>query len=419
MKIKKIIAGGLIGLSIFAQSSLLSFAGTAYYQIKSGDTYWKISDRYDIDLEELLDTNSDKNSSYLEVGQTILLPYDSNEKILYTVVNGDTYWKIAEKFGISTDEIIRANNAGSNSYLEVGDIVIVPQGNKIHIVQWGETYWKIAEKYGITTIDLLEANNAEKNDYLEVGDEIIIPTGNNGQETTSIVGMESYTNSSSSQPYITYEYYTVKEGDTYWTIANDFGVQVNDLYEANGANDNTVLNIGDTVKIPVYNIPITSTPGEQYGEYLDWWTQAQYVVPIGSVFKITDFYTGKSFMAKRTIGANHSDTETLTAEDTSIYLEIFGGSYSWEKRPVIIEYNGRKIAASMAGMPHAGNENAPAGEYTSWRSGDYGEGTNYDYIKGNNMDGHFDLHFKNSTRHIDGQIDSTHQNNVKIAAGQK
>ncbi|MCD5413697.1 MAG: hypothetical protein LR001_01645 [Clostridiales bacterium] len=122
-------------------------------------------------------------------------------------------------------------------------------------------------------------------------------------------------------------------------------------------------------------------------------------------------------MAKRTTGANHADVETLTLQDTNKMKEIWGGSLTWAKRPIIIEYNGRKLAASAAGMPHAGNDSAPGGEYTSWRSGDYSGGYNFDWVKNNAMDGVFDVHFFNSTRHKDGNIDDTHQRNVKISAG--
>ena len=52
---------------------------------------------------------------------------------------------------------------------------------------------------------------------------------------------------------------------------------------------------------------------------------------------------------------------------------IWGGSFNWNKRSVLVKYNGRTIAASAAGMLHAGNEGAPGGEWTSWRSDDYGE----------------------------------------------
>lgn len=39
------------------------------------------------------------------------------------------------------------------------------------------------------------------------------------------------------------------------------------------------------------------------------------------------------------------------------------------------------------------------------------------YIKDNNFNGHFDLHFKNSTRHKDGLVSPAHQEQIKIAAG--
>lgn len=167
----------------------------------------------------------------------------------------------------------------------------------------------------------------------------------------------------------------------------------------------------------MHNVPVKSTPGPQYGEALDWWTEAQYVIPIGADFEVLDYNTGKSFFARRTTGANHADCEALTAEDTQKIKEIWGGSFSWSKRPVLIKYNGRKIAASMAGMPHAGNDSAPADKWTSWRSDNWGAGPNYDYIKNNDMDGHFDIHFLNSTKHSDGAVDTGHQANIKISSG--
>ncbi|MDF2593454.1 MAG: Peptidoglycan-binding lysin domain, partial [Clostridia bacterium] len=76
-------------------------------------------------------------------------------------------------------------------------------------------------------------------------------------------------------------------------------------------------------------------------------------------------------------------------------------------------------AASMSSMPHAGNDAAAAGLWTSWRSEGYGAGTNFDWIKGNGIDGHFDIHFLNSTAHNTGLVNVSHQLNVKTAAGIK
>ena len=71
----------------------------------------------------------------------------------------------------------------------------------------------------------------------------------------------------------------------------------------------------------------------------------------------------------------------------------------------------------MAGMPHAGVDDAPAFAIIGGLSGGYGYGQNLDTIKKNNMDGVFDVHFINSKRHMDGGIAATedveHQNNIK------
>ncbi|WP_204524651.1 hypothetical protein [Litchfieldia alkalitelluris] len=40
-----------------------------------------------------------------------------------------------------------------------------------------------------------------------------------------------------------------------------------------------------------------------------------------------------------------------------------------------------------------------------------------EYISGNGITGHFDVYFGNSTRHVDGNSDASHQRQVEIAAG--
>jgi len=154
-----------------------------------------------------------------------------------------------------------------------------------------------------------------------------------------------------------------------------------------------------------------------YGELLDWWTEASMIFYRGAEAKVIDLWTGKSFNVMRTYGTNHADCETLTAEDTKIMKEIYGGSWSWNRRPVIVVVGDKRIAASMAGMPHAGLDSKPKNVIVSGRSGGYGKGTNLDTIKGNNMDGHFDIHFLNSRTHGTNKVNEAHQKAVKQAAG--
>lgn len=157
-------------------------------------------------------------------------------------------------------------------------------------------------------------------------------------------------------------------------------------------------------------------PTEKKAEVLDWWKEANKVFYIGAVAKVTDVWSGKSFYIKRTYGSNHADCETLTKEDTEIMKEIWGGSWNWNRRPIILEIDGRRLAASMAGMPHAGLDEQPVNKIVSSRSAGYGRGYNLDKVKDNDMDGHIDVHFLNSRTHGTNRVDPGHQKAIKEAA---
>ncbi|WP_202708521.1 peptidoglycan-binding domain-containing protein [Sporosalibacterium faouarense] len=156
-----------------------------------------------------------------------------------------------------------------------------------------------------------------------------------------------------------------------------------------------------------------------FGEHVDWWSEVKdKLINRGDNVVVQDFNTGKQFNIKVTYGTNHADVEALTANDTNIMKDIWGG-FSWERRPVLVYVGNRALAASMTNMPHAGVDNQPEGATLSKRSGGYGRGYNLDMVKNNGMSGVVDLHFKGSSRHKDGRSDSQHQNAIKRSAGLK
>ena len=397
-------------ISIFAAFALLSQSAlAATHTVQKGETYWTISQKYGVSLSDMLRANGAKDGDTLYVGDVVTIPGGGSS---YTVQKGDTYWLIAQRYGVSLSDLLKANNADESSVLNIGDVITIPNGSgSAYTVQKGDTYWLISQRYGVSLSELLKANNADESSVLNIGDVITIPTG------TSPTTQTPSAPSDGDKPYITYKSYTVTSGDTLWNIAIENGIPFDELLSANGLNESSYVKPGAVLTIPVHHIPVKSAPAG-YGELLDWWSEVQYVVPIGAVFTVTDLATGKSFKAKRTVGSNHADCETMTAADTAKLKEIWGGSFSWNKRAVIITYNGRKIAASAAGMFHAGNEWAEAGVWTDWRSDNYGPGINYDYVKGNDASGHFDIHFYNSTKHNTGTVDTAHQANILKAAGQ-
>lgn len=398
-------------LTAFALLSSSAMADVSY-TVQKGDSYWNIAKRFNTSMQAVMDANPESASSYLITGQIIKIPSNT-----YTVQKGDTYYLIAKKCGISLSSLLSANGASANSVLYPGQTVTIPDsgnGYTTYTVQRGDTYWIISQKYGVSLNALLSANNATNNTLLNIGDKVKIPsssdTGSSGNSNSGSSG------SSSGTPYVTYDTYIVQSGDTFWNIAIKHGIPYAELLKANSLSESSKIYAGMKLTIPVHHVPVKYAP-PGYGELLEWFSEAQYVVPINTDFKVVDLATGKSFNARRTVGSGHADCETLTAKDTAIMKEIWGGNFNWNKRSVLIVTGGRTIAASAAGMMHAGNEGAPGGEWTSWRSDNYGEGINYDYVKGNDAHGHFDLHFYKSIGHNSGVESSAHQANVLKSAG--
>ena len=98
------------------------------YTVKSGDSLWKIAvyhynngSRY----KEIMEFNNLK-SSVLKIGQKLKLPLEAEK---YTVVKGDSWWKIAaNKMGSGTKykELAAYNGVDPSKTLHVGDIIYIP-----------------------------------------------------------------------------------------------------------------------------------------------------------------------------------------------------------------------------------------------------------------------------------------------------
>lgn len=164
------------------------------------------------------------------------------------------------------------------------------------------------------------------------------------------------------------------------------------------------------------NTSNVSRGGNSASNYMiPWFGGAENILQRGDEATVFDIDSGLSFKIKRTYGYNHSDSEALTAKDAATIKKIYDGQWSWVRRAVIVTVDGKRIAASMAGMPHAGLDNKPANVYVEGRSSGYGAGLNLDTVKGNGMNGHFDIHFLNSRTHGTNHVDPAHQAMVKKA----
>lgn len=84
-------------------------------------------------------------------------------------------------------------------------------------------------------------------------DERYAPRGD-FREFDSVEPLEPLTNASGPTVDVvesSFETYTVESGDSLWAISKRYSVSLNDLYEANALNENSVLSIGQQIQIPV------------------------------------------------------------------------------------------------------------------------------------------------------------------------
>ncbi|PIR66378.1 MAG: hypothetical protein COU51_04225, partial [Parcubacteria group bacterium CG10_big_fil_rev_8_21_14_0_10_36_14] len=96
----------------------------------------------------------------------------------YIVQKGDTLGNIAERYGISLNTLLWANQLTERSYIRPGDkLTILPVSGVSHIVKKGDTLAAIASKYSAEQEKILEFNHLSDAGSLQVGQALVIPEG--------------------------------------------------------------------------------------------------------------------------------------------------------------------------------------------------------------------------------------------------
>jgi len=168
-----------------------------------------------------------------------------------------------------------------------------------------------------------------------------------------------------------------------------FAVEVNGqagymyTYFLEEAEAPTEEELSDEIQITATNGPVERIP----------WSQARNVLTRGQAFTVVDVRTGITWQMASFSHGNHADVEPVTAADTAAMLRAWGGRWCWTPRPIQVHVNGRVLAASLNGMPHAGSTN-----------------------NNNNMRGHVCMHFYGSRTHNGNRShERDHQNAVNEA----
>ena len=136
-KLQKLVAATAIVSTVGVGLSQIADADT--YTVKKGDTLWNIAVNNGTTVEQLMQDNNLTSSlifpgDKLTYNTTVEQVAQAKEQGYYTVVLGDTLGKVANRFGISVDELVKLNNIENPNLIYVGTVLKV-NGNAIAKVE--------------------------------------------------------------------------------------------------------------------------------------------------------------------------------------------------------------------------------------------------------------------------------------------
>lgn len=93
---------------------------------------------------------------------------------IHVVQQGETIWQIAQRYRVSPDTIVRANQLPNPDRLVIGQALVIPVPDR-HVVRPGESLWSIARQYGTTVDALARANRIADPARIFPGQVLVIP----------------------------------------------------------------------------------------------------------------------------------------------------------------------------------------------------------------------------------------------------
>ncbi|MCK5720302.1 MAG: LysM peptidoglycan-binding domain-containing protein [Thiomargarita sp.] len=115
------------------------------YKVQKGDTLWKISRRYGINVASIRNWNNLNKNQTLSINQQLILKVattkkvlniakkvinkNNNQKIIHVVKAGDNLWRIAQNYQVSVENLTQWNQLNSKQLLSLGQkLTILREG---------------------------------------------------------------------------------------------------------------------------------------------------------------------------------------------------------------------------------------------------------------------------------------------------
>jgi membrane-bound lytic murein transglycosylase D len=236
--------------------------GMVYHKIRRGENLGLIASKYGVSVNQVRDWNNISGNRIL-AGQRLRIYTDgstnisSNEKsrktnsntnlYKYKVKRGDTISEIAERFGVSVSLVRKWNNIsgnrivagktlkiyGSSNSSSLGDNTTKNSSNvNYYKIKSGDSIGKIADRYGVKISDIQKWNDI-------TGEKII--AGNSlkiySDAGVNDIAVEKNVKSSKNND----GYYSVKSGESLYSIAQKHSTSVAKLKSLNNLKSNKII----------------------------------------------------------------------------------------------------------------------------------------------------------------------------------
>ncbi|MGI6367268.1 MAG: LysM peptidoglycan-binding domain-containing protein [Anaerolineae bacterium] len=183
--------------------------------------------------------------------------------LTYTVVAGDVLGRIAVRYGLSVEDLARANGISPSAVLRIGDVLTIPTPvptagaaseaetttveRLVHVVAAGDTLGALAVRYGVDAAAIAAANNISAGSILSLGQELVIPNAAVPADAASEQA------ESTPEPEVAPsapQVHVVQRGENLLLISQRYGVTKEELASANNLTLSSILSIGQELVIP-------------------------------------------------------------------------------------------------------------------------------------------------------------------------
>ncbi len=231
------------------------------HTIEKGETIAQIAQKYSVTPYDIYQLNPDAQSG-LKPNSVLLIPQKNNTKKTnsqirtHKVEPKETLFGIESRYGISDEDLKKANPDLDKLGLQIGQILIIPSSSVgkttvpnpekvvFHEVLPKETKYSIAKQYGIT-IEELEKLNPEIIPNLNIGQKLVI-NGTASIKSNVPVQKDTVKPVDPKNNYIEYE---VKPKETLYSLSKMSGLSQDELVLLNPTLANGV-EIGMVIKVP-------------------------------------------------------------------------------------------------------------------------------------------------------------------------